>query len=604
MTNLNIPTAKINKKRHSISSIWLVPIAAVLISAWLTYQYFAGLGIQISIHFSQSGGLKVGSLVKYKDIPVGKVSRIVLDVEEDGVEIIVNMDTQVDKLINIDTKFWIVKPEISLSGVYGLDAILSGSYINMKAEGTNGLVWRAFSGLDQADYAKEDANLFHLKADNAQQVSIGTPIYYNGIRIGQVAKVEISNDAALIDLSIYIDSDYLPYVHKNSRFWLQELTTIAINHGKLSIKTPSLKRLLNGGIELSTLNVGDNLSVPSGHVFKLYDSKQDSQNQSELGRNGDYQQKFMVHTTQNIAKLSVGAQVQYQQYQLGEVQAIHSSYNHTNRQIQSSITFGMDVSAFTPQATSVISSLARFEQIANEGLGVQIMSANPITGALFLSLAFDDTLKNQASFNATDKVLPAIYIASDDILDNISQLSQKLSKLPIEQILGSINDIVSDAKTPIQQSLVKFSNVISILETVILDVKKLSKQPSLAQIPNKIDVSISKLDEVLNSVQVLVNDNQKGVASGIDNLNKILIDIKTLSSNPSLQALPQQLQQSIVELNQALKGVNGVLNGHSDNLLSAKLSQLLHSITQTTLQLNQLLSIVSHQPNALIFKGP
>ena len=57
-----------------MSVIWIVPIVAVLIGAWLAWDTFSKRGPTITIEFTNAGGLTPGqSQLKFKDVPLGTV---------------------------------------------------------------------------------------------------------------------------------------------------------------------------------------------------------------------------------------------------------------------------------------------------------------------------------------------------------------------------------------------------------------------------------------------------------------------------------------------------------------------------------------------------
>ena len=71
-----IPEITESTKFNLITSIWIVPIIALIIAGWLAYQHFAERGPEIRIIFPQNEGLVAGqSVVKSSNAPVGKVTK-------------------------------------------------------------------------------------------------------------------------------------------------------------------------------------------------------------------------------------------------------------------------------------------------------------------------------------------------------------------------------------------------------------------------------------------------------------------------------------------------------------------------------------------------
>ncbi|WP_296824643.1 MlaD family protein, partial [Sulfurovum sp.] len=112
-----IPEIEESTKFNFITSIWIIPFIALLIAGWLAYQYYSELGPQIRITFPKNEGLQVGqSHIKYRDVPIGTVSKIELQEEGEGVVVIARMDKTATPYLNEHSRFWIVKPEVGISG--------------------------------------------------------------------------------------------------------------------------------------------------------------------------------------------------------------------------------------------------------------------------------------------------------------------------------------------------------------------------------------------------------------------------------------------------------------------------------------------------------
>lgn len=118
------------KKKIFISPVWFLPFLALCIGSWLLYTSYRDAGIQITIHFDTAEGITPGKTkVIHKGIPIGTVKKIEPDVTLQGVDLLVEMDKiTIDGLVE-DTKFWVVRPEVSAGRISGLETLFSGSYI-------------------------------------------------------------------------------------------------------------------------------------------------------------------------------------------------------------------------------------------------------------------------------------------------------------------------------------------------------------------------------------------------------------------------------------------------------------------------------------------
>ena len=72
----SLPDAKV-RQRHGLSAIWLVPLVALIIAAWLGYRNFIDQGPLIKITFTSAEGIEAGrTKVKFKDVEVGEIEHV------------------------------------------------------------------------------------------------------------------------------------------------------------------------------------------------------------------------------------------------------------------------------------------------------------------------------------------------------------------------------------------------------------------------------------------------------------------------------------------------------------------------------------------------
>src|SRR5215813_4721560 len=135
MTNLAdqrlVPQAATRRSRR-ISIIWIVPIVAVAIGAWLAWDTLSKEGPTIKISFESGEGLQAGqSQLKYKEIVFGTVKSLELAPDQTHVVVTVATTHEAGPLLTEGTIFWVVKPRLFAGNISGLETVLSGSYIGM-----------------------------------------------------------------------------------------------------------------------------------------------------------------------------------------------------------------------------------------------------------------------------------------------------------------------------------------------------------------------------------------------------------------------------------------------------------------------------------------
>ncbi|MBN2824822.1 MAG: MCE family protein, partial [Campylobacterales bacterium] len=382
---MSVQVPIVNKKSGLgfITSIWIVPIIAVIISLSLAYNHFSQLGPEIKIYFSSSAGLKVGqSKVKYRNVDIGVVTKILLN-EEDGVIVLVRMDKGTRKYLNNETKFWIVKPEVDSSGVSGLETILTGTYINLHTQKDNSYR-KVFTGLEKPYEIHDSGHHFKLTTNKATNVKVASPIYYRNIQIGKVEKIELDDDLSL-NIGIVIKDEYRKFINRSTKFWVQSVMDFNFENSNFNMNLAPLSNMLKGGVEIFTNPNIKDTTLPPNFKFILYPNKVSSLNK-KIGLEGEYVKKFSIDFDDRISKLEMYASVKFNGFIVGEVTNISYNYDTKVGKIRSTVDVDIDTSAFLDRDLPKVNGFDNLKEAVKKGLRARVDAENPLTGTLFVNL--------------------------------------------------------------------------------------------------------------------------------------------------------------------------------------------------------------------------
>jgi paraquat-inducible protein B len=240
-------------KDRSLPLIWIVPIIAALICAWLGYSELRDLGPEISINFADGSGVEAGkTTLEYKGIAVGTVRSVELRKGLVGVTIKLRLRKEAKELANAGSKFWIVHPEIGLSGVHGLETLVSGVRLNVSPG--SGPATKEFEGLDKtpAPDVTDEGRAFVVQSDRLGSLTTGAPVFYRELKVGAVEASRLSDDSTSVLVRIHIDAPYAPLVRTNTRFWNAGGFNFKINLFGAQLKDTSLESLVTGGVAFAT----------------------------------------------------------------------------------------------------------------------------------------------------------------------------------------------------------------------------------------------------------------------------------------------------------------------------------------------------------------
>ena len=117
----------------SLPLVWIVPLLALAVGGWMVFREFKNRGPEIAIEFAQGSGMEPRkTTLEYQGVTVGVVTRVELKEDLSGVRVDVRLTKNAAALAREGSQFWVVRPEIGLSGIRGLDTLFSGARITVK----------------------------------------------------------------------------------------------------------------------------------------------------------------------------------------------------------------------------------------------------------------------------------------------------------------------------------------------------------------------------------------------------------------------------------------------------------------------------------------
>jgi paraquat-inducible protein B len=272
MTSSSIP--KISRVT-SLPLIWIVPLIALLLGGWLIFSAVREHGPEITIEFGDGTGVEAGKTqLKHKGSTVGTVSSVDMKPDLSGVMVRLQLQKSAAALARRDSRFWIVRPEIGLSGISGLDTLLTGVQIAVRPG--EGELANHFKGLEKAPPPEpsRQGRSFFLQSDRLGSLNPGSPVFYREVKVGEVEASRLSDDATSVLVRFRVESAYADLVRTNSRFWNAGGFSFKLGLFGAELKNTSLESLVSGGIAFATPESSDkNASLApvakADTVFKL-----------------------------------------------------------------------------------------------------------------------------------------------------------------------------------------------------------------------------------------------------------------------------------------------------------------------------------------------
>ncbi|MEO5348593.1 MAG: MlaD family protein [Magnetococcus sp. YQC-3] len=463
--------------------IWLLPLLALLIGIWLAYTTLMEQGPTIKIHFKTAEGLVAGKTrVKYKAVEVGQVESVQLDVDLSSVVVSVRMQRTAEPHLREESKFWVVRPRLSLRGVSGLDTLVSGAHIEL--EPGHGPSRREFNGLETPPVVRMDApgGKYILQSESLGSLDTGSLLYYRDIPAGEILGYTLAPNKKSVYLHLFVRAPFQTLVQENTRFWRVSGVDLSINAEGVKVKTESLQSLLMGGIAFDTPEtVKESGPAKAGHQFWLYDDKSAIVEQA-------YQKRivFVLYFNESVRGLSVGAPVEFRGIKVGKVTEIGMEYDAQDMtfripvlvQIEPERVDALRMGPTGEDADAVAYDL--MESLIQRGLRAQLQISSYLTGQRFVELDIHpDAPLRRSDMPGKFPEMPTISGSIGEITGSITLLLKTLQSLPLNEMATELHGTLRGANRTINspelaEAIRSLRGVSVQLEKLLLD---LNRQP-------------------------------------------------------------------------------------------------------------------------------
>ncbi len=264
------PQARLKQRRRRFPIIWLVPLVAALTAGYLLFQRVRDIGPEITITFKDASGVKAGQTdLEYRGVQIGEVRSVDLSRDRRSVRVTARLRRSAAAIARDGTAFWIVRIQGGIANLANLGTVISGPYI--AAQPGEGKARKDFVGLDSAPYGIPHKDLeITLRAARLGSLRPGSPVYYRGIEVGAVQDAELTNDAAAVDIRVFVKQRYAKLVREGSRFW--DASGVDVKFGLLrglNVHMQSLRALATGGVAFATPDDPKARPAKDGTVFRL-----------------------------------------------------------------------------------------------------------------------------------------------------------------------------------------------------------------------------------------------------------------------------------------------------------------------------------------------
>ena len=443
----NLPEAEI-KPIKSISKVWIIPIVALFIGAWMVYYAWSNQGPLITITFKAAEGLEVDSTkIKYRDLTVGKIVDLQLTDNFDGIEVTARLNNGTERLLTKGTKFWIVKPRIGKTGISGLSTIFSGGYIEL-SPGEDEERTDEFVGLENPPITPIGTPGLHitLNSDDEFAFSPGDPIIYKGLTVGTFEDVYFNFEERVVYYNAFINAPYHQLVTENTRFWNASGVRLDMSADGISMHVGNVETLLTNG---ATFGVPEGMPrgepITEREYFTIYPSYE----KASIARYKSYVD-YVILVSDSIRGLHKGAPVEYRGIKLGEVASTNIHIPDHTRLLEDAIRIPVLI-RLQPGRVGLPDNEVGQENMrvqnlywVKKGLKATLRTGNLLTGSLFVELQHFDEPVNDVETYGEYTVIPITEDSFSQITKKASVFMDSLNSMPLDELSADARKLMAE----------------------------------------------------------------------------------------------------------------------------------------------------------------
>ncbi len=528
----DLPLAKGGHQRR-FSLIWLVPIIALGVAAFLGWRTLSDQGPYITIDFDTGDGLEAGQTqVKHKDVTLGQVDSVTLSEDLRTVIVGVRMNAEAEDYLGPETQFWVERPRIGPSGVSGLGTLVSGAYVAFNPK--PGELTTKFDGLEQPPVlqSSDPGTEYLLTTKKLQSISAGSPIFYRGIQVGEVLGYELKDEEDDILIHAFVRDPHDKLVHVGTRFWNASGIALTTDGGDFRLQIESLQAVLAGGVAFETGEVGKTTPVAEKNErFRLYPN-QEAANEAGFSR----RRRFLLYFPDSVRGLERNAPVVLRGMKIGEVVSVRLEFDASTNQVLVPVIIEIEADRFKIVGGQIDEIAAVPYEIADalvqRGLRAQLQLSNIITGSMMVALEFfPDEPRQSLGKGSRYPIIPTKPTALTEVTRSITEILNNVARLPL-------NALVEDVRNTVEAY------------------GALARSPEIQDTLKQLDSAMASAKKLLNTTSRDIGPVMTAARSFLNNgavaLDRLAKTLTTLEPNSPLQ---RDLRQSMVELRDALRAV-------------------------------------------------
>jgi paraquat-inducible protein B len=534
------------------SLIWIVPVIVALVGGWLIFKTLSEKGPVVTVAFRTADGIEAGKTkIRYKNIEIGLVESVRFSDDLSHVLLSAQMAKDAASFLSRGSRFWVVRPRLTLRGVSGLGTLVSGAYIEV--EPGTGAPQRHFEGLESPPVVRSDVagRRISLVSERLGSLGTGSPVLYRGIEVGEVLAHELGSDRKSVLVYAFVHAPFDQLVRSNTRFWNVSGVDVTLDSQGLNVQTESMQSVLFGGIAFETPASAEPLKANLEDViFTLHKDKTSIAEQSFTQR-----LRFVLFFAGSVRGLNIGAPVEFKGIKVGSVVDVRLEFDQRDTTFRIPVVIEIEPErVIARDGADGEGPQQMLQTLVKRGLRARLQTGSLLTGQLFVELDMHpNTEIKLVGAGSPYPELPTIAASLEELTSSVKGVLANLANLDIKTINTEIIGTLQGARKLVNAP--EITSSLTELETTLVTFRKM----------------VSRVDRRVEPLAVNVD---KTVSAGRKTLEKLQGTIglfnRILRSNSPLQGSYIKLADELTQTARSVKSLVEMLERNPDSFIFGK----------------------------------
>jgi len=298
---------------------------------------------------------------------------------------------------------------------------------------------------------------FLLRAHRVGSVSLGSPVFFRDLTVGEVLGWDIADMAESVTIRAFVRAPYDSYVHEQTRFWSASGVSVKLGAGGVDVQLESIKALLLGGVAFDTPTPASGAVAEEHHMFPLYADQATADAAS-------YQRKvpLVSYFSGSVSGLGPGSNVTIHGLTVGQVTEVRLTYDPAKDAVLAFVRYEVEPERVLGIGKRVFETPDEgIRALVQQGWRATLQSASLITGQQVVAL---DQVQGAPPAEVTVAedafVMPAAESGGlATLTSSAADLLKKVNQIPFEQIGSTANQALGELSAALDQVKVLLASV-------------------------------------------------------------------------------------------------------------------------------------------------